>query len=232
MNRNRKILETLSDRLVYALKCTGMRKADLARAIDVKPQVIQFLCGSNTVSSRFTFEIATALGLNTKWLATGEGEMFLLDDPKIKFLKEYKRIPFFTLEELFNYYKDASFPNTDIVADEHTALKTTNEDMFCLKMLDSSMEPILPVNSTVFFERIKQYNPIKGDIVLAVIPTLHATLVREVCSIDGQLLLTPKNDLLYKSTPLTDTIKIIALATDCHISIKKENKHGQTTKII
>ena len=74
-------LINLSSRLNYSLQLTGTKKADLARAIGVKPQVIQFLCSSETQSSRFTFEIATALGLSTRWLATGEGEMFLADDP-------------------------------------------------------------------------------------------------------------------------------------------------------
>ncbi|MCB1826949.1 MAG: helix-turn-helix transcriptional regulator, partial [Coxiellaceae bacterium] len=72
-------LDTLSCRLNYALELTGTRKADLARAIDVKPQVIQFLCNSKTKASRFSFEIATALGLSVRWLATGEGAMFLAD---------------------------------------------------------------------------------------------------------------------------------------------------------
>jgi hypothetical protein len=42
----------------HALKLTGTKKADLARAIAVKPQLIQFMCNSKTLSSRFTFEIA------------------------------------------------------------------------------------------------------------------------------------------------------------------------------
>ncbi len=69
-------MKNLSERLNHALAVTNTKKADLARAIGVKPQVIQFLCSSHTQASRFTFELATALGLNTRWLATGEGEMF------------------------------------------------------------------------------------------------------------------------------------------------------------
>ncbi|MCX7125382.1 MAG: helix-turn-helix transcriptional regulator, partial [Gammaproteobacteria bacterium] len=81
---------TLSDRLQHALEITGMKKADLARAIDVQPQTIQHLCNGNVKSSRFTFELATVLGLNTTWLATGEGTPFLSDDPKNSFFDEYK----------------------------------------------------------------------------------------------------------------------------------------------
>src|SRR5580704_15114140 len=108
MKKELPLLENLSDRLNYALSLTATKKADLARSISVKPQIIQFLCTSQTQSSRFTFEIATALGLSTRWLATGEGEMFVEDDPKQQFIKTYKPIPVLNndnIREVFLYKK-------------------------------------------------------------------------------------------------------------------------------
>ena len=87
-------LETLSERLCYALEMTGTKKAELSRLLNIKPQIIQFLCNSNTKSSRYTFEIATALKLNVQWLANGQGNMFIKDNFDQQFLSLYQRPPY------------------------------------------------------------------------------------------------------------------------------------------
>lgn len=43
----------------------GITQAELAREINVKPAAIQYLLASNARSSRFTFELAYALGVRT-----------------------------------------------------------------------------------------------------------------------------------------------------------------------
>ena len=68
-------LDTLSDRLNFAINKMGIKKAELARQIGIQPQTLQYLCDSKANASKFTFEIATVLGVDTKWLATGNGDI-------------------------------------------------------------------------------------------------------------------------------------------------------------
>ena len=219
MNIKEKNLDTLSDRLVYALELTGTRKADLARAIEVTPQVIQFLCTSATKSSRFTFEIATVLGLNTRWLATGEGEMFLADDRKHQLFKEYKQIPIFSNEQLFIKVQDKQI---DIDQNQDwAALKTQKENIFCIKMPDTSMEPSLQANSLVFFEEIHDYIPQNEDIALVYIPQYNAILIREINILNSEIFIVPRNLMLFNKALLENNAKILGIAIECHWSIKR-----------
>lgn len=67
----------LADRLLTAMERAGLSQADLARACDVKPPSVngwlsgkaKFLRGENLLKA------SAALGVNEKWLATGEGPM-------------------------------------------------------------------------------------------------------------------------------------------------------------
>ena len=209
-----KEIATLSDRINHALELTGTRKADLARAIEVKPQVIQFLCTSSTKSSRFTFEIATALGLNTRWLATGQGTMFLADDPKNKFLNEYKRIPVFTPEQIV---KNSLGTNYNI--NQHVkwaAIETEKEDVFCMKAQDSSMAPYLPLGSLIFFSKNKDYTSKQGNIVLVFMKQYATVVVREIIIKNKEVYLCPKNTELFKKTLLTNEMEIVGLAIEFH----------------
>ena len=66
---------TFGERLTRALKSAGYTQTDLARAIGVKPQAIQYLCKQNAQWSRHTHDIARVLGINPDWLSQGIGEM-------------------------------------------------------------------------------------------------------------------------------------------------------------
>ena len=72
----------LAERLLKAMEHAGLSQADLARACDVKPPSVngwlsgkaKFLRGENLLKA------AAALGVNQKWLATGEGQMLGTQD--------------------------------------------------------------------------------------------------------------------------------------------------------
>lgn len=72
-------LETLTDRLRYALQKTGKSQAKLSREAGVSQQSINYLCstrGKRHKRSGYTVEIAAALGVRHEWLANGEGPMW------------------------------------------------------------------------------------------------------------------------------------------------------------
>ncbi len=73
-----------SDRLRYALEQRDVSQSQLARWLGVKPQAIQYLCAGAAQRSRYTSEIAAALGISATWLATGRGRMSSTsDEPSI-----------------------------------------------------------------------------------------------------------------------------------------------------
>ena len=211
-------LKSLSDRLNYALDLLGTRKADLARAIDVKPQVIQFLCSSNTQSSRFTFEIAMALGLNSRWLATGEGERFVADDPKYKIINEFQRIPVIPPEKLITFLRENHMEDESIST--WVAISCHDQNVFAFKMQDASMEPFLPLNSILLIEKIPEsYSPKPNDIVLVFSKKYASIMVRKIISEKNKIVLHPCNMELFKAIEFTSDQVILGLIKECHFKI-------------
>lgn len=213
MEKTKSTLGTLSDRLRYVLELTGTRKIDLARAIDVKPQVIQFLCSSNTKASRFTFEIATALGLNTRWLATGKGVIFIADSSEQPILGEYKKVPRLSIEDLLSFdEKQFNFENSTT----WELAKTKHRDIFCFQQTDTSMSPTIPVSSLVFLSKTEaSYIPNRNEIVLAYIKKEKSVLLRETTNEGEQIFLSPKNHNMFKSIILNNGIVILGKVVEC-----------------
>lgn len=86
---------TYGKRLRKALAEAGYSQSGLARAIGVRPQAIQHLCGETAQWSKHTHEIASVLGVRPDWLASGVGPMHLaqpLDEMGTKSGGEAQRI--------------------------------------------------------------------------------------------------------------------------------------------
>ena len=66
-------MKTLSERLNYVLATKNIGQAELANAIGIKRQAINFLCSSSTNTSKYTPEIARVLDISEAWLLTGAG---------------------------------------------------------------------------------------------------------------------------------------------------------------
>jgi transcriptional regulator with XRE-family HTH domain len=67
---------TLGGRVRALLSATGMTQAQLAAKVGTKQQTIAYICGVNgheATTSRYTIKIAEALGVDSNWLASGEG---------------------------------------------------------------------------------------------------------------------------------------------------------------
>lgn len=214
MKKNK--FKTLSDRLLHALEITETRKADLARAIDVQPQTIQHLCHGNVKSSRFTFELATALGLNTTWLATGEGQPFITDEPKNAFFDDYKIIPVLESEQLISLALKNTFNET--ITSEWAALKTKESNIFCATMHDSSMNPSIPKGAKLFFKKPLKKDAL-GGIIIAYLPSFDSILIREYQLKNNSVFLSPNNKTLFREIELPMDAVIFGLAIECQFSI-------------
>lgn len=207
-------LKNLSNRLNHALLITGTKKADLARAIEVKPQIIQFLCNSETQSSRFTFEIATALGLSTRWLATGEGEMFLADDPTRQFLKMYARVPLLQGEELRSVCLRGK-QLEEVETNTWLPLKLQHQSTFAVKMPDASMEPYIPANADLYISMSRDIIRSEYKYAFVYLVKFDTFVVREVVKNGDSIILAPKNTELFKEIKFDRDATVLGFVTDC-----------------
>ena len=215
MNTETPALENLSDRLNFALDQTATKQIDLARAIGVKRQIIQYLCTSKTQSTRYTFEIATALGLNTRWLSAGEGEMFVRDDPKQQFLKTYKSIPVLNTDTLRDVFLYKNHIKNETI-NEWLPLKTEDENSFAIKMIDSSMEPNFPIGSFVFIKECPNEKLSAHKFVFAYLVKFDTFIIRELVENNSTKHLLPKNNELFNEINVTDEVHILGVVTDCY----------------
>jgi len=193
-------MENLSLRLKYALKLTKVKKAELARKINVKPQIIQFLCNGSTQSSRYTFEIAKALSLNPEWLALGKEPMFKEENHL-----NTKQIPVLTEQNLKVIFIQ-SMKLSEIEFSKKIPFLTNKESIFSLQMIDSSMQPILPPNSYLFFDT--EIDNLKNkEIYLIYSNKYESFLVREYQDKPDKYFL-PINNEFFNKVPMNDGIQI------------------------
>lgn len=130
---------TLSERLNLALDLTGISQSELARRIGIKQQSISQICSGKTARSRYTSQIAEALDINGKWLATGEGSMGLGGNvdagPRIE-----GKIPLINwVQAVAKTKKSERFANEE-VEDWVPLTGSTHMDCFALTVRDDSME--------------------------------------------------------------------------------------------
>lgn len=199
---------TLSGRIVKALDITGTKKADLARAIDVRPQIIQFLCSSNTKSSRYTFEIAGALGINMEWLATGQGSMFPNYNISENII-EKSVIDDYSL--VLNINNIEQLENTN--SSDYIFIDKKYENHLAIKMNDDSMAPLIPKSALMIIETDKQCIDSAGDndIVVVFYKPNSSILVRKITLQGNKLSIFPMNTDLFKAIDFDENVKLIGI---------------------
>ncbi len=78
--------KTYSGRLLWAMRRAGKtNQSELARAIGIRPQSIQYLCNpeSGAQGSTHTPALARELGVLSDWLARGDGEPTDIEHVKV-----------------------------------------------------------------------------------------------------------------------------------------------------
>ncbi len=213
-NIETQILDTLSGRIRYALTRKGVSKAQLAKMIGVKHQVIQYLCSHDIKNSRFLPLIAEALHLDIEWLTLGQGafqslavqkpalyEIPLLDETGIQYL-------------CANH--DKTLRDQDIARYKKSTLFSTkkpNEEgsVFCFIMHDTAMSPAIPLESVVFIDRKK---PLTHESYGLFFMPNKQSILRKVKYIEDQIILIAFNELIYKNIPLNETALYLGTVTE------------------
>jgi hypothetical protein len=215
-------LETLSDRLKYALEIVGMKQVELARLIEVKPQVINFLCENATKSSRFTFEIATVLKLNPKWLAQGEGVVFLEDDPRHRIFEEYRIVSIVNNAQLIQIIKTKELPS--LKETEIAPVKNQDNNILGLRVFDASMAPLFPINSLIFFRWDMSYVPQEKDYVVFFEPYYNSIMIRQILVQEKKKVLSAINQEWFKAIELHESIRLVGKVVEASIMFGGENE--------
>lgn len=210
MDQKIAVLKNLSERLSHALKLQNISQSELARKINVKPQVIQYLCTNNVNTSRFTYLIADALSLNGVWLATGEGTMLYEDDPTYQLMQSQHRIPLLEWPEIYQWTQQTSKNNHSnqwILADDNQ-----NQNAFAVKMNDKSMWPRFEKNTLLIIN--SSQSPTDQSFVLVYILSLDEVALRQLIIQDNKKNLYPMNSTMYKSVELTSNDKILGMLVE------------------
>lgn len=204
---------TLSHRLRYCLNLYSMSQSELARRIDVKPQIIQYLCTKNIKSSRFTFELAEALEVDYTWLSTGEGFM---KQPIDTTYDEHK-IPFFSWDNLDKITVDplANHCGDFIYSSLHTNCQTV-----ATKINDESMEPRFEKNTTIIMELTESAS--HGDFVLVKLNQSKKWLFRELRISQQYTELYPINNSIFKEIILKPEDQIRGILVQTIFDFKRE----------
>ncbi|EMD1718679.1 XRE family transcriptional regulator [Providencia stuartii] len=169
-------MKTFSDRLNYAMQKAGLSQAELAHAVGVSQPSIWKLATGASQSSRRSFEIAQALGVDPVWLTTGVGEPYQADSNKKSITESNvgSEIPIKTWDSTtpldddeveVPFLKDIEFACGDGACSEadyngfklrfskstlrRIGAKSDGSDILCFPARGNSMEPILPDGSTV-----------------------------------------------------------------------------------
>ncbi len=201
-----KQLKCLADRLNFSLEITKISKAELARMINVKPQTIQYLCSTKAESSRFTFELAHALGINFEWLAVGKGDIHDIQSQPLEKKSGEKNPPLFTMDELRNALKNSLFD------------RETHTDFFQLELQDQSMWPRFSQGTLLIFSRTAPEK--NGSFVLAHLSAIDDIVFREIKELNGKKTLTPFNSSLFKEITLQEPDTILGVLTEARWRIE------------
>lgn len=162
-------MDTLADRLNKALSHANKSQTDLARAIKVSPQAIQFICAGNTKRTRYSASIAKALGVNADWLENGVGDMLPQRyEPNVIAditLDGIKRIPLISYVQAGKWREivDAYPPGG---AEECvTPLNQHGPHAFALRVVGDSMLPLYTEGDVIIVDPDATIRP--GDCVVA-----------------------------------------------------------------
>lgn len=197
-------LNTLSDRLRYALERKQIKKSELARKIGVKHQVIQYLCDRNVKNSKFAYHIAEALNLNADWLIAGEGPF---ETTHAQPSNAPNAIPLLAPNQL-----NSLLSNHGLQASEYIYGSDDLSGAFAMHMKDQSMYPKVEEGALLIFEA--KDNAPNNALVLAYLADTKDFVVRQLVLDKNQQTLNPLNIKGYKATSMSQGDKILGVVKE------------------
>jgi len=204
--------KNLSERLRFTLKILGISQTELANRIDVKPQIVQYLCQGKAEKSKFTFDIAEALNVDVSWLATGKGVAPCISQLR----KNTKTIPILTFNQIREgkIYKRKFDPMR--VTSWIPIKEGISQDSFAIVLNDKSMMPRFDLDTIVIIDpTVDAYQTQqKNKFVLAYLAEEDFLVFRQLHINDNVKSLIAHNNNLYKNVLLKDEDIILGICTE------------------
>jgi transcriptional regulator with XRE-family HTH domain len=187
-----KDLNNLSMRLKFALRTLNISQTDLAKKINVKPQVIQYLCASQSQKSKFTCEIAEALNIDFLWLASGKGAV----PKKIDLLKNERLVPLLSFEQIREWKVQKKEMEITKISKWIPVDEEASSGEFAVEINDRSMAPRFDLNTIIIIEAIKE--TILQGFVLVYLKQEDFVIFRKLSLINNDKCLMAINKNLHK----------------------------------
>lgn len=172
------------DRILTLLQEQKRSKSWLANEIGVSKQALNYLLNHSN-KPKLLNEMAFALEVNPKWLATGEGVMTNTPDNASAICQ----IPLLPMNAV----------NSDQPLREHETIvigQAASHDCFAIKLENTSMEPLFNQNSILIFNPSKK--PRSGDFIIFSTKKTRQIFFRQYF-IDGNDIYLKSFDSMYKN---------------------------------
>ena len=206
-------MNTLSERLIYALQVTGVSQSELARRIGIKQQSISQICSGKSARSRYTTQIAEALGISSHWLATGDGEIGLGISNVAVGPEITGKIPLINWVQA-GHWTDIREVITHGDAEEWREVTgKVHEGCFALRVKGDSMEnpngkQSIPEGSIIIVDPDASYS--SGSLVVARLEHSNEATLKQLVFDGGKKFLKPLNPQ-YPAVPIDDNCTIIGV---------------------
>lgn len=211
----KKDFSNLSLRLKFALKVLGISQTELAKRINVKPQVIQYLCASQSQKSKFTCEISEALNIDFTWLATGKG---IIPD-KLEAIKNENVIPLLSFEQIREWKVYGNKMDTSKIMNWIPINGEINQDFFAVVINDRAMAPRFDLNTVIIIEPVKLNNTELNGFILVYLSQEDFVVFRQLVVKDQKKLLVAINKNLHKDILLKKEDLILGVCKEARWSI-------------
>ncbi|HLB41987.1 MAG: hypothetical protein A3F13_04885 [Gammaproteobacteria bacterium RIFCSPHIGHO2_12_FULL_40_19] len=200
----------LSSRLRFTLKTLDISQTELAKRINVKPQVVQYLCSSQSHKSKFTCEIAEALNIDFAWLATGKGTL----PNKLELSKNNHCIPLLTFEQIRAYKIYGKNEDTLEISNWVSIEERSNSNLFAVEINDRAMAPRFDLNTIIIVEPASKDIIKQNTFILVYLAEEDFIIFRQLIEVDNIKLLAAINKNLHKDILLKNEDVVLGICKE------------------
>ncbi len=204
-------LQTLSERILYALEITGMTQTQLAKEINISKQAVQYLCSKPINKSKYIYDIASVLNVNLDWLSTGSGSIFTNESPEQSLFSTQQLVPVLTWDQITSTMNvDELIANNEIIEWSTASIDLSNQT-FCFRLRDQSMFPKFNEGSIVTVD--PSLKAVNKKYVLTLLPNSNEPVFRKLIFNNTGYTLQTENSEHYKDIYLEKLTNFTFVAT-------------------
>lgn len=209
-------MNDLGTRVKQMLKEKGMTQAELARLVGVKQQTISYICSAESPAqtSRYSSQIANALGINPVWLTTGQGDPH---DLMVSIKVEGAVVRAAQIPVLEGAQVRDLLDGKTLNAKGFLMTDRVSEEGFALEIEGESMAPRFNAGDVVVIEM--SIKPEPGDYVCALLQS-GAITFRRYRQRQSSYVLVPENGD-WDDTPADEVARIVGVMVEHRVYRKR-----------